>query len=115
MLALAFHVTYWDQLGWPDRFANADYTARQYAIAQQARSAQVYTPQVVVNGQDWRSWPRLPAAAAVATTNAAPRLTLARHGERVTATVAAAPSSGHGAGQGSAAWATHWAAYAAAY
>ncbi len=85
VLAMAFHVTYWDKLGWPDRFANPDYTARQYALAQQAGSAQVYTPQVVVNGQDWRNWPRLPVAAA----RPAPQMTLARDGDTVTATVAA--------------------------
>ena len=108
VLAMSFHVTYWDNLGWPDRFANADYTARQYAIAHQNGSAQVYTPQVVVNGQDWRSWPRLPAAAtaaAAAAAKPAPQVTLAREGDLVTATVAAAPAGGRGPGK----WAAYWA------
>ena len=47
---LAFHVDYWDRLGWPDRFASADYTARQRAYAAAAGTRQVYTPQAVVNG-----------------------------------------------------------------
>ena len=101
VLAMSFHVTYWDNLGWPDRFASPDYTARQYAIAHQNGSAQVYTPQVVVNGQDWRSWPRLPAASA----KPAPLVTLAREGDIVTATVAAASGSGRTAGK----WQAYWA------
>ena len=85
VLALAFHVTYWDRLGWPDRFASADFTARQHDLAQRAGSAQVYTPQVLANGRDWRGWPQLPAAAPGITT--APTLTLARDGDSVTAQI----------------------------
>lgn len=53
---LAFHVDYWDKLGWPDRFASPRWSARQQAIARASRSATVYTPQVVLQGQDldWR-------------------------------------------------------------
>lgn len=100
VLALAFHVTYWDRLGWPDRFARPEYTQRQYALAQRAGRSNVYTPQVLVNGQDWRHWPRLPAAAAAAT--AAPVLKLARDGEVVTLQVA--PAAAAAAGR----WAGHW-------
>ena len=64
LLALGFHVSYWDRLGWPDRFASAEITARQQLLARNAGRAQVYTPQVVVNGDDWRRWPQLPCAAA---------------------------------------------------
>jgi hypothetical protein len=63
VIALGFHVTYWDRLGWPDRFATEDHTRRQHEIASRHGSRSVYTPQVVVDGQDWRGWPRLPAAA----------------------------------------------------
>lgn len=87
VLALAFHVTYWDRLGWPDRFGAAEHTARQYELAQRAGSRQVYTPQVVVDGADWRRWPALPAARPTAT---APALSLERQGDRVVATVAPA-------------------------
>ncbi len=45
--ALAFHVDYWDQLGWPDRFAAPAFTERQRMYTK-ARGA--YTPQMVVNG-----------------------------------------------------------------
>jgi hypothetical protein len=97
VLALAFHVTYWDRLGWPDRFARPEYTQRQYALAQQAGRSNVYTPQVLVNGQDWRRWPLLPAASAAD----APMLSLVREGDQVTLTVApgGAPNQR---------WAGHW-------
>jgi hypothetical protein len=53
---LAFHVDYWDKLGWPDRFASADWSGRQQAIARASRSAAVYTPQVVLQGHDFAEW-----------------------------------------------------------
>jgi hypothetical protein len=48
--ALAFHVDYWDDLGWPDRFASPDNTARQRAYARSFGTSGVYTPQMIVNG-----------------------------------------------------------------
>ena len=60
VLAVAFHVDYWDRLGWVDRFGSARHTERQ---AEQQRSSGArfsYTPQVLVNGRDWRGWPTLP-------------------------------------------------------
>ncbi len=55
VVPLAFHVDYWDRLGWVDRFASAQYTQRQQAMAGLARSRLVYTPQFLRNGRDWRS------------------------------------------------------------
>jgi hypothetical protein len=52
---LAFHVDYWDRLGWVDRFASPRYTQRQYAMSSLAGSRLVYTPQFLKNGRDWRS------------------------------------------------------------
>ena len=46
-LALAFHVDYWDEIGWPDRFASARWSARQ-----RARSASVYTPEILRDGRE---------------------------------------------------------------
>jgi hypothetical protein len=54
-LPLAFHVDYWDALGWPDRFADRRYTARQQQVAQQAQAV-VYTPGVFIEGVEWRGW-----------------------------------------------------------
>jgi hypothetical protein len=53
---LAFHVDYWDRLGWRDRFAAAAWTQRQYAYASLLRGDSVYTPEFVVNGNEWRDW-----------------------------------------------------------
>lgn len=50
VLALGFHVDYWDYLGWADPFASPQFTARQHRYAQQ-QSWQVYTPQLVIDGQ----------------------------------------------------------------
>jgi hypothetical protein len=52
VLALAFHVDYWDYLGWQDRFASHDFTNRQRGYARALGSPMVYTPQLVVNGAD---------------------------------------------------------------
>ncbi|MEO6738755.1 MAG: DUF1223 domain-containing protein [Chthoniobacteraceae bacterium] len=53
---VAFHVDYWDRLGWPDRFASAANTARQRRYAASWRSNSVYTPGFVLNGREWRDW-----------------------------------------------------------
>ena len=51
VLALAFHVRYWDSLGWPDRFALPYADQRQARYAHQFALASVFTPQIVVDGQ----------------------------------------------------------------
>ncbi len=48
--ALAFHVDYWDRLGWKDAFSDKKYTNRQQDYAGAFESNTVYTPQMVVNG-----------------------------------------------------------------
>ena len=51
VFTLAFHVDYWDHLGWRDRFDSPAYSARQRQYADTLRLDQVYTPQMVVNGR----------------------------------------------------------------
>jgi len=87
VLALAFHVNYWDRLGWPDRFANAATTERQHLVQRAGAASYVYTPQVVLNGRDWRGWGDrgLQAMAPSALTVA-----LERNGSHVTASVTGA-------------------------
>lgn len=53
---VAFHVSYWDRLGWPDRFASRPFTDRQYAYAEAWRANTVYTPGFVLNGRDWKGY-----------------------------------------------------------
>jgi hypothetical protein len=79
VLAAAFHVDYWDRLGWKDRFASARFTERQAQQQAAAGSRFSYTPQVVVNGRDWRRWPDLPATGAPAPL----RLSMQRVGDEV--------------------------------
>lgn len=52
VLALAWHVDYWDYLGWTDNFARPEHTLRQEAYAVAARTRGVYTPQFVVDGEE---------------------------------------------------------------
>lgn len=51
VFALAFHVDYWNDLGWKDRFSKREYSRRQRQYAARLRE-RVYTPQMIVNGQD---------------------------------------------------------------
>lgn len=51
VLALAFHVTYWDRLGWQDTLGDERFTQRQRAYARFLGRGQLYTPQAVVAGQ----------------------------------------------------------------
>lgn len=52
VIALALHVDYWDYIGWKDKFADPDYTLRQKAYATASGRRSVYTPQMIVGGQD---------------------------------------------------------------
>jgi hypothetical protein len=52
ILALAFHVTYWDDLGWPDRFALSQSVQRQNTYARNLHRTSVYTPQIVIDGHE---------------------------------------------------------------
>ena len=52
VIALAFHVDYWDYIGWKDIFADPANTLRQRNYARVAGARSVYTPQMIVDGQD---------------------------------------------------------------
>jgi hypothetical protein len=51
VVALAFHVDYWDDLGWRDRFELAQSVKRQDIYARNLHHASVYTPQLVIDGR----------------------------------------------------------------
>lgn len=50
VFAMAFHVTYWNRLGWKDSFSQKVFDERQYDYASRFQKDGVYTPQLVVNG-----------------------------------------------------------------
>ena len=58
LFPMAFHVDYWNQLGWHDRFSSSRHSQRQRVYKQQKAISQVYTPGVLVNGEEWRGWIR---------------------------------------------------------
>ncbi len=51
---VAFHVDYWNRLGWPDAFSTRENTQRQYAYAKAWGTESVYTPCFVRDGAEWR-------------------------------------------------------------
>lgn len=53
---LAFHVDYWDYIGWPDRFASRENSQRQRRYAAEFGEPTVYTPGVRKAGKEWRHW-----------------------------------------------------------
>jgi hypothetical protein len=59
VVAQAFHVAYWDYIGWKDRFAQPVFSARQKDIAAQNRQSGIYTPQLVRNGRDWHDYQQI--------------------------------------------------------
>jgi len=79
VLALAYHVDYWDRLGWKDPYSSAAATRRQRQYGDQFRLRAIYTPQIVVDGRaemvgsDRRAVARAIQAAAQATAAPAPR------------------------------------------
>jgi hypothetical protein len=86
VVALAYHVDYWDRLGWKDRFASAAFTRRQYEQLAHNGARFAYTPQIVIDGRDQQGGPRLALANRA---GAAVTIELMRDGDRVTANVAA--------------------------
>ncbi len=60
---LAFHVDYWDELGWPDRFASPQHTERQRQRVNALGQSTVYTPQVMIGSQVQTTWRAAPMVA----------------------------------------------------
>ena len=52
VLPLALHVDYWDYIGWKDQFAKPSHTLRQKGYAHAGGRNMIYTPQMVIMGQD---------------------------------------------------------------
>ena len=60
LVPVAFHVDYWDYIGWPDRFASPEYSSRHRDYHRHAGLRSVYTPGFLVRGEEWRGWFRYP-------------------------------------------------------
>ena len=56
VVPLALHVDYWDYIGWRDPFARHRFSLRQRELAALRRAGFVYTPQVLLQGRDFRAW-----------------------------------------------------------
>jgi len=99
VLPLAFHITYWDRLGWPDPFALRAATDRQQAYAAKLGLDSIYTPQLVVDGvRDVVGSDRTSVLQALrgarTDAGAAVSLALSRHLGGIAVAVGAAPAGG---------------------
>jgi hypothetical protein len=56
LVPVAFHVDYWNYLGWEDRFSQPAFSQRQRNLARKGNVRSVYTPGLVKAGKEWRSW-----------------------------------------------------------
>ena len=56
LVPVAFHVDYWDGLGWRDQFASPAFSQRQRQYYREGAVGTVYTPGFVVDGREWRGW-----------------------------------------------------------
>jgi hypothetical protein len=88
IVPVAFHVDYWDHLGWRDPFASKLWTERQADYSVRWKSESVYTPAFALDGKEWH-YGKLPDAS----TETPGVLKIAVDGERVTATFKASPNS----------------------
>ena len=88
VVALAFHVDYWDSLGWKDRFAQPQFTQRQNATQRTSGARFAYTPQVILDSRDAPNWSSLGAATLQARAHATVGLTLAHDATGLALTVA---------------------------
>lgn len=100
VIALAFHVDYWDYLGWKDTYASPAHSARQRAYAKRAGSRTIFTPQIVVQGTDRvKGHDKDLVRAAIDNRGNAPpsvHLAVTREGDMVRIDLAQAVSSGPG-------------------
>jgi hypothetical protein len=89
IVPIAFHVDYWDHLGWKDPFAAKIWTERQADYSVRWKGENVYTPAFALDGKEWH-YGKLPAPA----TEAPGVLKIIVNGDRVTATFKASNGEG---------------------
>jgi hypothetical protein len=89
IVPVAFHVDYWDHLGWKDPFASKAWTERQADYSVRWKGESVYTPAFALDGKEWH-YGKLPEPA----TDAPGVLKVTVNGDRVTATFKASKGEG---------------------
>ena len=89
IVPVAFHVDYWDHLGWKDPFASKTWTERQADYSVRWKIENVYTPAFALDGKEWH-YGKLPAPA----TDAPGVLKIVVNGDKVTATFKASNGEG---------------------
>ena len=72
VVPLALHVDYWDYIGWKDPYAKREFATRQRRLADLKRAKIIYTPQVLLQGQDFRHWDSRDFGSAVEKMNSQP-------------------------------------------
>lgn len=95
IIALSEHVDYWNRLGWKDPYSSADYSVRQSDYAKSFKNDQVYTPQIVVDGQvEFVGSDRNAARSAITRAAKRPKakISLVQNGDSVSVSVAAIPN-----------------------
>ena len=93
VIPLAYHVDYWDSLGWKDRFGQAQFAQRQSSSMRTTGARFAYTPQVVIDGRDAPRWTMLAPSALAARGTPAVALKLADDGARLELTVTPGPGA----------------------
>jgi hypothetical protein len=91
VVPLSLHVNYWDYIGWQDPYAQQRFTDRQRRLAQVMQARIIYTPQVLLQGRDFRRWHTRDFDAAVKSINArtpGAAIELRLEGERANALLA---------------------------
>ncbi|RXJ71770.1 hypothetical protein CS022_19580 [Veronia nyctiphanis] len=56
VIPLAFHVDYWNYIGWKDRFSKREFSDRQRIKVAKRQAKGVYTPGWFINNQEWRGF-----------------------------------------------------------
>jgi hypothetical protein len=93
VIALEYHVDYWDYIGWKDPFGSREYTVRQHRYVESLGGRYAYTPQMVINGaihevgSKRRRVDAIIREAQINAPDAAPVLKMVRKGDLVTVTL----------------------------